>query len=170
MSRRFVVLRVSLVLIALVAAACSGDDDEVTADRGATDRGAADEAGTANDDTAADGPALPTTTAPTVPGRGTIDEGLQPFIEEARADLAERLGIDPDSIVVRTAVLVIWPDASLGCPEPKREYAQVPADGSIIELEAQGRTWRYHTGGRQGPFLCERPLLRTPATSDADLG
>ncbi|RMH79203.1 MAG: hypothetical protein D6683_06565, partial [Actinomyces sp.] len=169
MSRRLLAVSVAVVLVALGATACSGsNDDRAGADRDAAGQGAADEGGTVSEDTGSDGPAIPTTTAPTVPGRGTVDEGLRPFIDEARADLADRLGIDADTIVVRTAVLVVWPDASLGCPDPKQEYAQVPTDGSIIELEAQGRTWRYHTGGRQGPFLCERPLLRTPATSDAD--
>ncbi len=157
-------IRHGLLALVLVATACSGGGD------GTATTGDADAGETTSTGPAASSPAATPTGTVGIPGRGTVDEGLTPFIEQARADLAERLGIDPSIIEVRTAVLVIWPDTSLGCPEPKRQYAQVPTDGSIIELVVEGRSYRYHTGGREGPFLCERPLLRTPATTDADLG
>ena len=66
--------------------------------------------------------------------QGDIDEGLRPFITEATDDLAARLAIDPADVDVLSAVLVTWPDASLGCPQPDMQYAQVVTDGSIIEL------------------------------------
>jgi hypothetical protein len=96
---------------------------------------------------------------------GTVDPGLQPLVERAVEDLAGRLGIADDEIELVSAVLVIWPDTSLGCPDPKMEYAQVPQDGSIIELSAQNRIYRYHTGGTTiDPFLCERPMTTPPTT------
>jgi len=36
-------------------------------------------------------------------------------------------------------------------------YLQTPVDGSLIELSVDGTTYRYHSGGARGPFLCENP-------------
>ncbi len=47
-----------------------------------------------------------------------------------------------------------WPNAGLGCPEPGRSYAQMVTAGFLIELEAEGRTYRYHTDERT-VRLCE---------------
>lgn len=106
---------------------------------------------------------MPTTSFPTtVYEPGTIDPGLAPFVDRAAADLGERLGIDPSAIETLTAVLVVWPDASLGCADPDLSYAQVATDGSVIELGVDGAVYRYHSGGTREPFLCGRPLDRPP--------
>lgn len=85
-----------------------------------------------------------------------IDEGLRDFIETARADLSERLGVTSDEIIVVSAAAVVWPDAALGCRNPDMRYKQVPVDGTLIELRVDGRRYRYHSGGSRSPFLCER--------------
>ncbi len=51
---------------------------------------------------------------------GMVDRGLTPFVAIATDDLARRLDVEAEAIEVLTAVLVAWPDASLGCPEPDR--------------------------------------------------
>ncbi len=94
---------------------------------------------------------------------GDIDLGLQPFIDQAAADLAVKLGVDVGEITTHAAVLVVWPDASLGCPQPDMQYAQAQTDGSIIELELDGSIYRYHTGGARGPFICDQPVSRPPS-------
>lgn len=99
---------------------------------------------------------------------GDVDTGLQPFIDQAVPDLADRLGVEEGDVTVHAAVIVVWPDSSLGCPEPDMSYAQVPADGSVIELEHDGLYYRYHTGGMDGPFLCEYPLAEAPPRTDLD--
>ena len=93
---------------------------------------------------------------------GTIDRGLAPFVTIATDDLAERVDVAPESIEVLTAVLVAWPDASLGCPEPDRVYATVVTDGSVIELGVDGLVYRYHSGGDRAPFPCDLPLDPVP--------
>ncbi len=88
----------------------------------------------------------------------SIDPGLQPFIDLAVEDLAERSGADPEDITVRNAYLVTWPDSSLGCPEPGKVYLPAVNDGSVIELVLDETVYRYHTGGNlTEPFLCEEP-------------
>ncbi len=96
----------------------------------------------------------------TIPGdnpqmTGTIEPGMQPLINQAINDLATRLALAPDAIEVVSAQSVVWPDSSLGCPQPGMNYLQVLSEGYRIELRAQGRLYDYHGGGRRGPFLCE---------------
>ena len=93
---------------------------------------------------------------------GDIDSGLQPYLDQATADLAGLLGVSPSEVTTRAAVLVIWPDRSLGCPTKDMRYPQVPTDGSIIELEHAGRIYRYHAGGAREPFQCATPLAKAP--------
>jgi hypothetical protein len=83
----------------------------------------------------------------------------------AREDLAARLGVPVDQVELVDAEPVTWPDASLGCPRPDMRYKQVPQDGLLIRLRAQGREYEYHSGANRGPFLCEpmpQPLKRPP--------
>jgi hypothetical protein len=102
----------------------------------------------------------------TVYPQGEIDPGLQPFITMAVDDLAVRLGIDASEITPLSGVLVVWPNGALGCPRPGMQYTQVPVDGSVIELGAGGRVYRYHTGGSTPPFLCDQPLTEKPSSGD----
>jgi len=111
-------------------------------------------------------------------GGADVDPGLQPLVDMAVADLAEKLGVAALSITLEAARLVTWPDSSLGCPQPGMEYLQVLTDGSVIELSAGGTVYEYHTGGNQYvPFLCTTPAKAgsgdPPATVDpppADYG
>ncbi|HEY4689870.1 MAG TPA: hypothetical protein VIK33_11190, partial [Anaerolineae bacterium] len=71
------------------------------------------------------------------------------------ADLSERLSIDATQITVVGFSAEVWPDASLGCPEPGVQYAQVLTEGYRIQLKVSDRVYDYHGGGTRGPFLCE---------------
>lgn len=92
-----------------------------------------------------------TATSPT-----PADPGLQNLIEKAMADLAQRLSIPVNEIILLEATSVTWPDSSLGCPQPGMAYTQVPQDGLLIRLQADEQIYEYHSGGRHGPFLCVR--------------
>ncbi|MBC7877971.1 MAG: hypothetical protein H7Y59_12450 [Anaerolineales bacterium] len=83
------------------------------------------------------------------------DAGLQDLIEKAKADLAQRLTISVDQIILLEATSVVWPDASLGCPQPGMVYIQVPEDGLLIRLQVSNQIYPYHSGGFREPFLCE---------------
>ncbi len=119
--------------------------------------------------TSSKGPGSVTTVTLPAPGEGTpvkgsgpIDPALQPFIDVAAADLSDRLGIARTDITVQSAVLTVWSDTSLGCPNPKMQYAQILTDGAAIELVAAGSTYWYHSGGTRGPFLCESAFRQQP--------
>lgn len=107
-------------------------------------------------------PKPPVGSATSVYPAGDIDPGLSPYIRVATADLAERLAVDPSTITAVSGVLVVWPNAALGCPQPGMQYAQVAVDGSVIELRANDRVYRYHTGGDRGPFPCDVALDPLP--------
>lgn len=78
-------------------------------------------------------------------------------IEQAKADLAARLGVQPGQITVVSSEEVTWPDGSLGCPQPGMNYTQALVNGTRIVLAADGKQYHYHAGGRRGPFLCTNP-------------
>ncbi len=85
------------------------------------------------------------------------DPAAGPEVGRAVADLAERLGVAEHHVVVDRVEDVTWRDGSLGCAEQGRAYTQALVEGSRIVLTVGGRSYKYHSGGNRGPFLCERP-------------
>lgn len=85
-----------------------------------------------------------------------VDQSLVTFAAPAVTDLAARLGIDVSDITIVVAESVVWPDGSLGCPQPGMAYTQVQVDGTRIVLEALGENYQYHSGGARDLFLCEK--------------
>ena len=77
--------------------------------------------------------------------------------EIAKADLARRRSVAPDTIRIIEVRDVLWPNPGMGCPQPGMAYKQVPVDGLLIRLESGGQIFEYHSGGNKAPFLCEQP-------------
>jgi hypothetical protein len=97
---------------------------------------------------------------PTAPASGTAptpDPTVAPLVELAKADLAKRLNIAPDTIDLVSATAVQWRDSSLGCPVEGQAYLTVITPGYLIKLEANGKTYEYHTGRNQQIVTCENP-------------
>jgi len=63
----------------------------------------------------------------------------------AKRDLAQALRLDESKIAVKSVKEKDWPDASLGLGKSGKSYAQMIVSGYIIDLEANGRGYRYHT-------------------------
>lgn len=92
----------------------------------------------------------------TQPAQPSSSSNMESLIEKAKEDLAQRLSIEIAEIRLVEARDVVWPDSSLGCPQPGMKYRQVPEDGALIVLQAQGVEFEYHSGGSRGLFLCEK--------------
>ncbi len=103
-------------------------------------------------------PVTPQPAPPADVAIGEIQDAVMPFAELARDDLAARLDVEAAAIEIVTAELVVWPDSSLGCPQPDMAYLQVLSDGYRVLLSHDGAIYSYHGGGsRLDPFLCEQP-------------
>jgi hypothetical protein len=99
----------------------------------------------------------------------SYDPALEPLVSTALEDLSERLGAGIDQIKVIDAELVVWPDASLGCPQPGMVYAQVLVEGTLIRLGIGDQVYDYHGGGDNNPFLCEDVIKVKPTTPKIDI-
>jgi hypothetical protein len=95
--------------------------------------------------------------------------GMESLVEEAKAELAQRLSIELTQISLVEAKEVVWPDSSLGCPQPGMKYKQVPEDGVLIVLQTQGSVYEYHIGGSRGLFLCEKGLSKPEKPPQIDI-
>lgn len=82
---------------------------------------------------------------------------LAALVEQAKADLANKLNVQAASIQVVEAESVEWPDGSLGCPKPGIMYIQMVTPGTMIRLQYAGKIYEYHSGGSRPPFYCENP-------------
>jgi hypothetical protein len=72
----------------------------------------------------------------------------------AQKDLAQRLSVAEEVILVQSMEPVTWPDASLGCPQPGMVYAQLLTPGFKVILEVGEEVYEYHTGMTQPIVLC----------------
>jgi hypothetical protein len=77
------------------------------------------------------------------------------MIQLAKESLARKLKISEDQIYLFSAEAMIWPDASLGCPQSEIVYAQVQTPGFQIQLEAIGQSFSYHTDTVERVILCD---------------
>ena len=112
----------------------------------------------------------PTDSEIPVPDSGdAIESGLENLVQQAKDDLAQRLSVDLGLIELLEAKSVVWPDASLGCPQPGMAYKQVLEDGALIILRVEGILYEYHTGGSRGLFLCEKGAKDTYAPPQLDI-
>lgn len=91
--------------------------------------------------------------------------------EQARLTLADRLGIDVETISVISVEERQWSDAALGCAEPGQMYAQVITPGFEITLAVDGDTYTYHSDRNSALVLCGadgKPVERTVISSAGD--
>lgn len=103
-----------------------------------------------------------TTPFPTIPS----EAGMQDLINKAMTDLAQRLAISVDEIILLEAKSVVWPDGSLGCPEEGMQYAQVLTPGYLIRLQSGDQEYEYHASKGTTVIYCENPTSPVPGTPD----
>ena len=87
----------------------------------------------------------------------------QEILEEIQSILAVQLDITTEEIQVLRAQAVLWPDGSLGCPQPGEYFTQAPVDGYWVTLQVQGVEFDYRVTDSGYFRLCpgggENPIL-----------
>ncbi len=78
------------------------------------------------------------------------------LVDQSRQDLSSRIGVNFNEINVISVKAVDWSDASLGCPEPGKMYAQVITPGFEILLEAKGKSYTYNTSLKGEIIYCDK--------------
>jgi hypothetical protein len=91
---------------------------------------------------------------PSAAANAQTNPASQPLVELAQRALAQELGIDVATIKLTQIEQVEWRDSSLGCPKPGMNYLQVITPGYRIVLEAQGRSYEYHTDTGKRVVYC----------------
>jgi hypothetical protein len=77
----------------------------------------------------------------------------------SQADLSKRLNISLDEIDIKAVQPVVWPDSSLGCPQPDFAYSQVVTNGFIVVLEVAPDEFLYHTDDASMVVFCPNPTV-----------
>ncbi len=85
---------------------------------------------------------------------GELPPGAERIVRLAVEDLARRLDVSLEEILVISVEAVEWSDTSLGCPQPGMMYAQVITPGFRVDLEAEGERYKYHTDTGRHVVLC----------------
>jgi hypothetical protein len=88
----------------------------------------------------------------------------------AKQDLAQRMNIPVESVVLSSAKSVRWRSGALGCPKPGVSYTEALVPGTVIYLLADNMIHAYHARFAGEPFYCPRERAETPATEgDGDM-
>lgn len=96
------------------------------------------------------------------PEPAVVGEVPEPVMGEVRAHLARRTGAQPDTFEVLRAESRVWPDGSMGCPQPDVVYTQAEMPGYWIVLAHAGREYDYRVSESGWFVLCEGTLLENP--------
>jgi hypothetical protein len=64
-------------------------------------------------------------------------------VAAAKSQLAAEQGVEVSQVRLRSLEETVFPDTSLGCPEPGRFYLQVLTPGYIIRLELAGTVYEF---------------------------
>lgn len=75
--------------------------------------------------------------------------GFARQLQLARRDLAGRLNVAESEVRMIAATPVTFDDASLDCPEPGAQYAQVETEGWVMTLRHGGREYAYHADAQR---------------------
>jgi hypothetical protein len=72
----------------------------------------------------------------------------------AVAAISQELGVTSDAVAVMSVAPRVWPDSSLGCPQPDMLYAQVVTPGFVISVEVAGEQLEFHADERGNIVRC----------------
>jgi hypothetical protein len=170
-------LTIAILLTGLILGACSPPTDPLDLGREAeAPAGQEARAPTATLHPTVEPSAAPVTTEPyegpvTPLPMDMLPTEAEALVSQVRADLAERLSLPLTAVQLRSAEAVIWPDASLGCPQPGQMYAQIETPGYRITLVANGTDHEYHAshGGQFVLCVAGHPWLPSGTLTPGDI-
>jgi hypothetical protein len=96
-----------------------------------------------------------------------VNINLQSVTQAALDEAARHTGLAVSALKVVSAQSVIWPDGSLGCPQPGMLYTQALVPGYRIRIEARGDMLDYHASTRGGLGLCPAGRSLDPVPGDS---
>ena len=88
---------------------------------------------------------VPVTSGENAPPGSIHNLPAEPAATEARKDLATKLGIAENSIVIMEVESRTWSDGCLGLGGPAESCLQALVEGFKVELLAQGESYTYRT-------------------------
>lgn len=91
-----------------------------------------------------------------------VKMNLNEQVEYARIDLAKRLGVEQESVLLSSAQAVTWRSGALGCPKPGMSYTDALVPGTSIFLRAGNTLHAYHSSRDGNPFYCPRERVEQP--------
>ena len=89
-------------------------------------------------------------------------------IEISKKDLAQRLDVPADSVVLSGARRVTWRSGALGCPEPGMSYTEALVPGTVIYLQVDNMIHAYHAKFGSKPFYCPRERVEQPLLGEVE--
>jgi len=96
--------------------------------------------------------------APGEAGERVTGEAPQELLDAILDDAASRTGLDRSELIIVQDEAVVWPDGSLGCPEPGMMYTMALVHGYHVIVRAGEQELDYRTGRNNFFTLCEKPL------------
>jgi hypothetical protein len=84
------------------------------------------------------------------------------------ADAARRFKVAASAVVLARAEKITWSDASLGCPEPGRMYAQTLVEGFRVTAKTDGGSLIYNTDSGGKVVSCGASPPPGSATMDTE--
>jgi hypothetical protein len=101
---------------------------------------------------------LPERIPPTEMMQPAIGEIPVKFLEAIQKDIADRAGVAINKDEAIRAQAIVWPDGSLGCPQPGVLYTQAPVNGYWVVFDVGGEQYDYRIADTGYYFLCESEL------------
>ena len=90
-----------------------------------------------------------------------LTPGLNGVVEVALNAASKETGLAKSELEVVLAEAVIWPDGSMGCPQPDVVYTQATVPGYRVRVRAGDVLLNYHANSKGLVFLC-------PSVSETD--
>ena len=87
-----------------------------------------------------------------------IPTGAETLVELAKQRLSSKFGFELDEIHLFSITPIEWPDASLGCPQPGIDYAQVITSGYQIIIRVRLSIYTFHTDTQDQVVFCQEQL------------